>query len=905
MSEQSFLSKTLTDTVLTRRSFLKWSAALGGTAALAGGLKFGLKVAEAAAENYAGEGAWVPVSCWHNCGGRCLNTVLVKDGVIVRQKTDDTHPDTPDFPQQRGCARGRSQRHQVFGADRLKYPMKRAHFEPNGGGDKSLRGKDEWVRISWDEALDLVAGEIKRIKENYGNKSIFLPWFVTSTLINAYGGGTGSYGVSSDGAWLHPQSFMAGGMVGANDRMDYRNSKLIVLWGSNPIWSSGGNPTYNYLQAKKAGAKFIFVDPFYHDSAQALADEWIPVRPSTDTALLLGMAYHMITNNLQDQNFLDTYTLGFDADHMPEGANRRENFKDYVLGTYDDTPKTPEWASEICGTPADTIRSFAVEIATTKPMIFQSASSAARTSLGQQMAQAFLTVGWMTGNVGISGGGVVHNYHSGASYGGSTLVMQGYNTGLPSITNPLFPGAGPWGGYGFASPETPGNYAMAFEQEYDAILNGEYTAMDGLKSEANENGKISCDLRMIYNLRSSSGGNTLNQTAGITKGIEAFRKVEFVVSSDIVLSTVCKYSDVVLPATTPWEEELGGFQSGNPEMVLWGNQITEPLYEIKDPQWIERELAKRLDLNPDDLYPISRKQQAFNTLASAMVMKRDASGYEPLVKITADDIAALGVEGTPQNGRITWEELRTKGVYQVERKAGDKFSSVSGKAFRDDPVANPLGTPSGKLEIHSAGLSAKIAAYGLTTCPPIAQYRRPTEGVEDTYADWDKKIKGDYPLQMVTIHYGRRAHSVFDNIGQLRKAFPQEMMMNTLDAAARGIQSGDNVLIASRWGKVLRPAYVTDRVIPGVIMLGQGAWVQMDEELGIDLAGATNTLNGTHPQGQGEEPWNSCNVEVTKWTGAPLVNDYKWEHRVPVKDETDLRSDEWHLEPNVIQAKEL
>jgi anaerobic dimethyl sulfoxide reductase subunit A len=131
------------------------------------------------------------------------------------------------------------------------------------------------------------------------------------------------------------------------------------------------------------------------------------------------------------------------------------------------------------------------------------------------------------------------------------------------------------------------------------------------------------------------------------------------------------------------------------------------------------------------------------------------------------------------------------------------------------------------------------------------------------------------------------------------------MMMNTLDAAARGIQSGDNVLIASRWGKVLRPAYVTDRVIPGVIMLGQGAWVQMDEELGIDLAGATNTLNGTHPQGQGEEPWNSCNVEVTKWTGAPLVNDYKWEHRVPVKDETDLRSDEWHLEPNVIQAKEL
>ena len=143
---------------------------------------------------------------------------------------------------------------------------------------------------------------------------------------------------------------MAGGMTGANDRMDYRNSKLVVLWGTNPIWSSGGNPTYNYLQAKRAGAKFIFVAPMYNESAQGLADEWIPVRPSTDAALLIGMAYHMIVNNLQDQEFLDKCTVGFDADHMPEGVDPKENFKDYVLGTYDGMPKTPEWASEICGT---------------------------------------------------------------------------------------------------------------------------------------------------------------------------------------------------------------------------------------------------------------------------------------------------------------------------------------------------------------------------------------------------------------------------------------------------------------------------------------------------------------------------------------------------------------------------
>ena len=117
------------------------------------------------------EGQWITAACWHNCGGRCLNKVLVADGKVIRQKTDDTHPDSSLYPQQRGCARGRSQRRQVLGEDRLKYPLVRKHWRP-GGGNKELRGKDEWVRISWDEALDIVAGEIQRIRRQYGNRSI-------------------------------------------------------------------------------------------------------------------------------------------------------------------------------------------------------------------------------------------------------------------------------------------------------------------------------------------------------------------------------------------------------------------------------------------------------------------------------------------------------------------------------------------------------------------------------------------------------------------------------------------------------------------------------------------------------------------------------------------------------------
>ncbi len=262
----------------------------------------------------------------------------------------------------------------------------------------------------------------------------------------------------------------------------------------------------------------------------------------------------------------------------------------------------------------------------------------------------------------------------------------------------------------------------------------------------------------------------------------------------------------------------------------------------------------------------------------------DASGYEPLVTITAADIATWEVEGEPQQGRITLAELMEKGIYQVQRSVGDKFTFIPGQAYREDPVANPVKTASGKLEIHCQSLSDQIALYGLTTIPPIPQYRPPVEGIEDTYSDWEKRIKGDFPLQIMNPHNFRRSHSVFNNIPQLRKAFPQESWINPLDAEKRGIKTGDTMLISSRWGKVLRPAFVTERILPGVIALGEGAWVEMDETLGIDKAGATNMLCGPHLTGQGEEPWNTCNVQVEKWTGAPLEPDYLWPQRIPIKE---------------------
>jgi anaerobic dimethyl sulfoxide reductase subunit A len=309
----------------------------------------------------------------------------------------------------------------------------------------------------------------------------------------------------------------------------------------------------------------------------------------------------------------------------------------------------------------------------------------------------------------------------------------------------------------------------------------------------------------------------------------------------------------------------------------------EPLFEAMDDEWIEKELGKRLGLDVDQIYPLSAQQQVFNQVAGATVIKEDASDYEKLVTITADDIASLGVTGEPQVGRISLQEFKEKGVYQVERKPGDKFGYIAKAAFRADPEQNPLKTASGKLEIHCQALSDVIGSYGWTKLPPIPKYSPPLEGVEDTYSDWDKNIKGEFPLQLFTIHYARRSHSTLDNVLWLREAFPQEFMMNTLDANARGIKSGDTVKVTSKHGAVIRPVLVTDRMMPGVTTLGEGAWAEIDELTGIDHAGCTNTLNGGNPTGQGVQAYNTCVVQVEKYD-QPLQPDAKWPQRIIFKE---------------------
>ncbi|MCU0244380.1 MAG: molybdopterin-dependent oxidoreductase [Acidobacteria bacterium] len=287
----------------------------------------------------------------HNCGGRCLLKVYVRDGVIVRIETDDRPGDTLADPQLRACVRGRAYRKRQYHSDRLMFPLKRV----------GKRGEGKFARVSWDEALDRVAAEFARIKKSYGNQAFYVPYGTGSYnqingrqtaqrlmnlyggLMNLYGGSLGFYNSYSWAAISAATPTVYGTSVTGNQRQDWLNSKYILMWSWNPAeMRDGTNSEYFVRKAREKGARVVCVDPRMTLSAVALADEWVPIRPGTDAAMMSAMAYVMVTEGLFDAAFVRTHCVGFDASQMPPGAEGAESYKDYLLGTRDGVAKTPE-----------------------------------------------------------------------------------------------------------------------------------------------------------------------------------------------------------------------------------------------------------------------------------------------------------------------------------------------------------------------------------------------------------------------------------------------------------------------------------------------------------------------------------------------------------------------------------
>ena len=688
-------------------------------------------------------GEFITTGCSFDCGGNCLLKVYVENGKITRIATDDM-PDTLSTPQLRPCARGLAQVQRVYARDRLRYPMRRV----------GERGAGQFERISWNEALDTVASELARIKETYGPQAVFNLYgggnsdsclhntlIVPMRFFELFGGYTGASAIISIQSVVYASMRTFGTVMPDSDRENLLQSRLIIMWGCNPAITLKGTNTNWYLaQAKEKGARFIFVDPIFTESAAALADEWIPIKPGTDTAALIAMAHVIITENLYDRAFLDKYTFGFDK------------FQDYCLGLEDGVAKTPAWAEPITGVPGETIGRLAREYATTKPADLRAGWAPGRTAFGEQFNRAGITLAAMTGNIGVAGGG--------SSIWLSDPDAMNYFLEMMSLPIGL----------------NPVGKAVPFFCWADAILKG-------------IGGGYPSDIKMAYVV----GSNILNQNGDINKGVQALKELEFVVVHEQFMTPTAKFADILLPVTTHFEREDIQFPHQCGRYFIYAPKVIEPMYECKSDLDIFAELAQRLGM------------EGFNDKSDQDWLSKSLEGY-PI-----PDAAAFKKEG----------------VY--------KFSGDSPRVALSDqinePEKNPFPTRSGKIEIYSEGLAQKGKPELL---PPIPKYIEAWEGPHHPLAE-------KYPLLMVTTHSCRRANSTLDNIPWLRDLERQAVWINTQDATDRGIKDGDEVRVFNEIGVLYIAAKVTERIMPRVVRIEEGAWYNPDKQ-GIDRAGSVNVL---------------------------------------------------------------
>ena len=843
---------------------------------------------------------WVSVPCWHNCGGRCLIKALVRDGEVLRMKTDDLHENTWERPQGRSCPMGHAMRQQIFGPDRLKYPMKRKHWspeEPNG----HLRGIDEWERISWDEALDYFAAELKKAKETYGNDSILYMNMINfegylGQVLSTFGGYFDCCGTQSTGTFQIGCSFFGWTALfgNSNDRMDLENSDYIILAGHNAAWCAFGNTSTYLKHAKEKGSKFVFVGPEYSETAGFTNALWIPVRPGTDTALYLGVAHSMITRDedgsLIDWDFLNRCTVGFDADHMPADARTNENFMGYVLGEYDGTPKTAEWASEICGTPVELIHEFADILGCKNNVSIHSNGAPARCKGAENYPQLIMTIAAMGGHYGKPGNVCTNDQYYGAMNGGELVLapLGGVDAQFNNFGNPV-------------------RKTVSLDLIWDAILDGKYwdsgsnmlTLVPDAPQSPHKPIREKCDVHVLV----SETNNFLTSQANTNKGIEAFRKMDFVWASAYYMKMDAQYADIVVPVTTRWENlqaHLYNCLFFKDKENGYASQAPIPRQgESRSDRDIAEALATRLGIDYAALNPKSDKQRWYDQV-SQTVIKNFADGIEfmPIAQITEEDIEKLGVEGNPQPGLIPFEQFLEDGVYRVERAADDRHVYIAYKDFVEDPEGHPLeSTVSGKFEIYCQAKSdwydmvngyadggEGVADY--VRVSPLPKYLEAPYSYKETFADWENKVKGPYPIQLTHAHYLRRAHTDCDNLPWLREALVNPVWINKDDAAERGIKTGDTIKVFNEQGAFLRPASVTRTVMPGVIVIPHGAGARIDKETGIDISGADNMLT---PSNRTTTPflngWNSTLVQYEKYDGPiELIPDCEMAPIVPLAE---------------------
>jgi len=726
-----------------------------------------------------------------------------------------------DAPANEASPMGLAWYDRAIASDRILYPMIRVDWRAGGsGGDRSTRGVPMYRRASWDEALGLVASELKRVKESYGNEAIFGGvvggWSTAGALhskvaqfnrfMDLYGGFTPRIGNKSYACWQYAAPYSWGVMYPDDSMADtMANTNGLIFWASDPMdclkpLAVGYGRTRGWIDELKArGVKLFSIDPLLTESGR-LCDEWLAIRPGTDVALMAAMAYYMISEKKADTAFLDTYTVGY------------EPFRQYIMGEVDGVKKTPEWASKITDLSVERITALAKFYAETPKVKITCSRGIQRCDHGEQNVRMLITLALLKGEIGLPGGGLTFEIPVGAAGTGDQQVVGRGLGSFPAVANPV-------------------TQALIDQHSARMLLEAPVTVqLNGKAYTYPQPGKSECKLSYWM------GGSMLNQHDDINLNLHAYSKFETMIVQDSWWTPGARMADIVLPVASLFERnDITQFW----RYVVYQHKIIEPVGESRTDFDIFKDLAKRLGTY--DRF--------------VMGMETEESWLRRLLSMS--DV------------KLSYEDFRRVGSYKLPVQ---EAPTVGFAAFRKDPKANPLTTPSGKFEIHSE----TIANFKYADCPGTPQFIEPFE--------WLGSAKTtQYPLHIINKHPKWRRHSSYDNVQSLHQFSKvsgfEPITMNPKDAAERGLVDGDVARVFNDRGSVLCGVRITNEIRPRVVMLQEGSWYHPAEagHIGsIDAGGCANVLTaqrGTSQLAQGPVCHDSL-VQIEKYTGIAKPNDW-------------------------------
>ena len=830
---------------------------------------FGSEAAGAAAEGAAGETSGqtctafpaetrTPAFCAIDCPGRCPLELHLRDGELARVSANKAAP---------ACHRGLSMRAWANSPDRLMWPLRRV----------GPRGSAQFERVTWDEALDEIADQLARIRREHGSESIYLAYTTGQScttadpferLMNCFGGFLDHYNNYSNpqiNAMVRSMYGPGALYPGGSELDTAADARLVLVFGASPAETGTGRATWHGAwdrvvgQVGERGGRIVMVDPRRNGSipqrkgSDQQTVSWLPINPGTDGALAAALLHELaFTHNALDWDFLHERCIGFTDGTLPERwRGLGLSVMDYLRGTgYDRVAKTPAWAAAITGTPADDIRELAAQLATTRPVFIMQGWGPQRRSNGEMTSGMIMMLAAALGQVGLPG----TNNGMNVAWGGGFLTRVSAGKNLIPFRIPAYrfldaiENGGALGaregvrGLPEASCGDAEGSSFATEAELkQAFHSGRATDFVQHQDSA---AHLPCSIKAII----CHGGNCLtNQHGDVNRAHRVLgdpTKCKFILNVDVEFTDSARYADIVLPDLFRMEQESAM------DADAWGRRIAVGTGELgarfeRRGAWNTCvELAKRWGI--EDAFTEGRTEGEW--IRHLYEGDRERSTGLP----TFDQLLEEG---------LAWRADRT-----------EPFVALAD--WRSNPVAHPLDTPSGKIELFSEQLTA--AAEALRGTPdegaitPIPTYvpewgpaefavgqaasdeaQAPSAGLR---ADGQESEMGteptrDQPLRVFGFHSVARIHSSWGNVPAVSRRVPQVISINPADADARGIATGDLVEASNRFGTLRLPAHVTDDVIAGTIVMPQGAWWQAESDVAepIDVGGCINTLTISRP----------------------------------------------------------